>query len=93
MLDSAIYTDHEDIAPNLDLSRSRSFVPGQPLQQASGFSHGTHVAGIIAAPINGVGVQVSRRRRPSLLFAFSETMAPVPGMALRGDLLRCVHPG
>jgi subtilisin family serine protease len=57
VLDTAIYTDHQDIAANLDLARSRSFVPGQPLQQASGFSHGTHVAGIIAAPINGVGVQ------------------------------------
>ena len=57
VLDTAIYTDHQDIAANLDLARSRSFVPGQPLQQATGFSHGTHVAGIVAAPINGVGVQ------------------------------------
>lgn len=58
VLDQGIYTDHEDIAANLDLARSRSFVPGMPVHAVEGgFNHGTHVAGIIAAPINGKGIQ------------------------------------
>jgi len=58
VLDSGIVTTHEDIAPNLNLSLSRSFVPGENLDPPAGvFNHGTHVAGIIAAPINGKGIQ------------------------------------
>jgi lantibiotic leader peptide-processing serine protease len=65
VLDMGIVTTHEDIAPNLNLSLSRSFVPGEsfdfttpdPAPGIPAFSHGTHVAGIIAAPINDRGVQ------------------------------------
>jgi subtilisin family serine protease len=58
VLDSGIYPDHLDIAPNLNLTLSVSFVPGEGLRPtAAGFNHGTHVAGIIAAPINNVGTQ------------------------------------
>lgn len=59
VLDSGIVTTHPDIAPNLNLALSKSFVPTEPdLNPPFGaFNHGTHVAGIIAAPINGYGVQ------------------------------------
>ena len=58
VLDAGIWPTNPDIAPNLNLALSVSFVPGEGLAPTTpGFNHGTHVAGIIAAPINGVGVQ------------------------------------
>ena len=59
VLDSGIVSNHPDIAPNLNVSLSRSFVPDEPGIDpvVPGFNHGTHVAGIIAAPINNRGVQ------------------------------------
>jgi len=58
VLDSGIWSGHPDIAPNLNLGLSISFVPSEGLDPTvAGFNHGTHVAGIIAAPINGLGVQ------------------------------------
>jgi len=59
VLDSGITSTHIDIAANLNLALSRSFVPSEPGIDpvVSGFNHGTHVSGIIAAPINDVGVQ------------------------------------
>lgn len=67
ILDGGIRDTHLDIAPNIDVARSRSFVPGQPFnfdqaRNAQGqcvltdtFWHGTHVAGIVAAPGQNVG--------------------------------------
>jgi subtilisin family serine protease len=76
VLDGGIHSVHIDIAPNLDVARSRSFVPNtttpdpndfQPFnfdrrRNAAGacvlddtFWHGTHVAGIVAAPANARG--------------------------------------
>ncbi|MGN6512691.1 MAG: S8 family serine peptidase, partial [Lysobacteraceae bacterium] len=56
VLDSGVSCQHPDIAPNL-LADSASFVPGEgvchPINNA--FNHGTHVAGIIASPDNGIG--------------------------------------
>jgi subtilisin family serine protease len=58
VLDSGIWSSHPDIAPNLNLLLSISFVPGEGLVPTiAGFNHGTHVAGIIAAPINYRGIQ------------------------------------
>jgi subtilisin family serine protease len=58
ILDSGIVTTHPDIAPNLNLDLSRSFVAGEGLDPVLlGFNHGTHVAGIVAAPINNEGTQ------------------------------------
>ena len=59
VLDSGIWCKHPDITPNVNVALSKSFVPEEPGFEpiVYGFSHGTHVAGIIAAPINNKGVQ------------------------------------
>jgi subtilisin family serine protease len=59
VLDAGIWSGHPDIGPNVNLALSKSYVPGEPGIDpiVYGFNHGTHVAGIIAAPINNRGVQ------------------------------------
>jgi subtilisin family serine protease len=65
VLDGGISRDHLDIAPNLDTAASASFVPGKAYWEDvdddytdgdGPFRHATHVAGIVAAPDNGMGV-------------------------------------
>jgi len=72
MIDSGVQTDHPDIAPNLDLDRSCSFIfddtpTANPAEIANGdcsnkaavedlSGHGTHTASTVAAPINGIGI-------------------------------------
>jgi subtilisin family serine protease len=73
IIDTGVDFTHPDIAPNLDLGLSCSFItPTNPaaipqdidptgacLTKSATqdfFGHGTHVAGIAAAPINGLGV-------------------------------------
>jgi len=59
VLDAGIWSGHPDIGPNVNLALCKSFVPGEPGIDpiVLGFNHGTHVAGIIAAPINSRGIQ------------------------------------
>lgn len=59
VLDSGIDRTNPDLAPNLNVDLSASFVPGEgPFYDLPGitFSHGTHVAGTIAAAWNNWGV-------------------------------------
>jgi lantibiotic leader peptide-processing serine protease len=55
VLDTGADTSHPDIAPNLDLVHSLSFVPSEPdVQDHNG--HGTWCLSAVAAPLNGVGI-------------------------------------
>ncbi|MGC5583120.1 S8 family serine peptidase [Ornithinimicrobium sp. W1665] len=57
VLDTGFDLDHPDLAPNIDLALSRDFTDeGLQYTLADPFSHGTHVAGTIAAADNGIGV-------------------------------------
>ena len=57
IIDGGIYSAHPDLAANVDVARSRSFVPGQAFNSDTGnFWHGTHVAGIVAGIDNSTGI-------------------------------------
>lgn len=58
VLDGGFDLDHPDLAPNINLDLSENFVVGEDLQYGIDdlFSHGSHVAGTIAAADNGFGV-------------------------------------
>jgi len=72
VLDSGVDLTHPDLVPNLDLARSCSFIfdhdpAALPVERGNGdcsnkaaiqdrFGHGTHVASIIAAAENGIGI-------------------------------------
>ncbi|MBC7828999.1 MAG: S8 family serine peptidase, partial [Chitinophagaceae bacterium] len=53
IIDSGVDLDHPDL--NVDLARSRSFLSGQSSPEDMN-GHGTHVAGIIAAKNNNIGI-------------------------------------
>jgi subtilisin family serine protease len=57
ILDSGIDSTHPDLAPNLNVALSTSFVPGESFDVRPGayFNHGSHVAGTVAAADNAVG--------------------------------------
>ncbi len=58
VVDDGVQTTHPDLAANYDASKHFRYggVPFDPTPLASGDAHGTAVAGLIAAPANGVGV-------------------------------------
>jgi subtilisin family serine protease len=57
ILDSGFDLTHPELEANIDFEASRSMLPGVPLdyQLGDGGSHGTMVAGIVAAAQNGFG--------------------------------------
>jgi subtilisin family serine protease len=55
VVDTGADQSHIDVAPNLDVADSRSFVPTEPtIQDFNG--HGTWTISAVGAPINGVGI-------------------------------------
>lgn len=72
VIDGGVDLNHPDIAPNLDVDLSCSFIydetpTADPSEIANGdcsnkaavqdiYGHGTHVASTIAAPVNGIGI-------------------------------------
>lgn len=57
VLDTGFDLDHVDLAPNINFALSKNFVAGETLGYArpDPFSHGSHVAGIVAAADNAFG--------------------------------------
>lgn len=57
VIDGGFDLDHPDLAPNINYELSKNFVPGEVLEYGLNdvFSHGTHVAGTIAAADNAFG--------------------------------------
>jgi subtilisin family serine protease len=54
IVDGGMWDQHMDIAPNLDVGASASFVPGFAFNEDGGtFWHATHVGGIVAAAGQG----------------------------------------
>ena len=89
VLDEGFYLNHHDLAPNIDLSISTSMVAGWPLQfQLAGeFSHGTHIAGIVAAPENNYGtVGVAPKAKLMLVRVLTDT-----GSASFGDVVAGIY--
>ena len=58
IIDSGIDCTHPDLAPNVNVGLSVSFVPGETGCVTPGFyfNHGTHVAGIVGAALNNYGI-------------------------------------
>ena len=55
VIDTGADMTHIDVAPNLDVADSRSFVPTEPTIQDNN-GHGTWTISAVGGPINGVGI-------------------------------------
>jgi len=58
VIDGGFDMDHPDLAPNINLALSANFVAGETIDYGfpDPFSHGSHVAGTVAAADNGFGI-------------------------------------
>lgn len=63
VIDGGVHGTHVDLVASVDTAAARSFVPGVAGScqvrwncDTGTFWHGTHVSGIVAAPINGIGI-------------------------------------
>lgn len=56
IIDTGIDGSHPDIAPNLDRQRSRDFVRRGATADRDPAGHGTHIAGVVAAASNDLGI-------------------------------------
>jgi lantibiotic leader peptide-processing serine protease len=107
-LDTGIDLTHPDIAPNLDVADSCSFIyastpTSDPAEQVSPGDcsnkaavqdlngHGTHTAGTMAAPINGIGVAGVAPRativalKAGTIEGYFFTQSVVDGLVYAGD--------
>lgn len=55
VIDTGADMTHPDVAPNLDVAESVSFVPSEPTVQDF-HGHGTWTISAVGAPINGIGI-------------------------------------
>ncbi len=98
VMDSAIMTAHPDLASNINLADSASFLDGVPLEFAPGgqlgkFSHATHVAGIIAAGDNGFGTTGVAPDAEFIVAVVGDNNAVIPPSAPLLALLHAVDKG
>jgi subtilisin family serine protease len=94
VLDSGVSCLHPDIAPNLLLSQSTSFIAGENVCHpvVNGFNHGTHVAGIIAAADNGIGtIGVAPLAKILAVRVLSDSGTGNFGAAIQGILYAADH--
>jgi subtilisin family serine protease len=82
-IDTGIDATHPNLDGNLDAAKSASCVSGKPDQNPAAWDddsgHGTHVAGIIAAESNGIGVVGVAPRVKIAMIKASVRVPPPPG--------------
>jgi len=92
VIDGGLNNTHIDLNGSVDVARSRSFVAGFNFNQdVAGFSHATHVAGIIAARDNGVGNDRYRPGRDDHRREGAPQRIGVVRRGHRGDRVRRHH--